>query len=73
LTNPEKQLLGKTLSAELVVNDRGYLEIKDDFGNTFEPATKTKPTKKEQIKAETNFVEKASADTKEDFDDDIPF
>ena len=73
LTNPEKQLLGKTLSAELVVNDRGYLEVKDDFGNTFEKVAKAKPTKKEQIKAETNFVEKASADTKEDFDDDIPF
>tara|TARA_R100000908_G_scaffold24900_1_gene11507 strand:- start:749 stop:1057 length:309 start_codon:yes stop_codon:yes gene_type:complete len=73
LTNPEKQLLGKTLSAELVVNDRGYLEIKDDFGNTFEKVTKAKPSKKEQIKAETDFVKKASADTEDSFDDEIPF
>jgi hypothetical protein len=75
LTDPEKQLLGKKCSAELVVNDRGYLEIKSDFGNTFQPvekAAKKKPSKKEQIKAETDFVKKASADT-DDFDDEIPF
>jgi hypothetical protein len=75
LTDPEKQLLGKKCSAELVVNDRGYLEIKSNFGNTFsapEKATKKKPSKKEQIKAETDFVKKASADT-DDFDDEIPF
>ena len=77
LTNPEKQLLGKSVSAELVVNDRGYLEIKsDDFGNTFQPVEKAankKQSKKEQIKAEADFVKKASADTDDDFDDEIPF
>tara|TARA_R100001163_G_scaffold35877_1_gene27549 strand:+ start:376 stop:882 length:507 start_codon:yes stop_codon:yes gene_type:complete len=76
LTNPEKQLLGKKCSAELVVNDRGYLEIKSDFGNTFQPVEKAankKQSKKEQIKAEADFVKKASADTDDDFDDEIPF
>jgi len=33
-------LAGKTLSAELVLNEKGYLDIKDDFGNTFQPATR---------------------------------
>ncbi len=76
LKDPEKQFLGKKCSAELVVNDRGYLEIKSDFANTFRPvekASEKKPTKKEQIKAEADFVKKASADVDDDFDDEIPF
>jgi len=76
LTNPEKQLLGKSVSAELVVGERGYLQVKDDFGNTFSaPVEKAKPTQKEKIKAQNNFTKKASKDEPEleELNDDIPF
>ena len=76
LTDPEKQLLGKSVSAELVVGERGYLQVKDDFGNTFSaPVEKAKPTQKEKIKAQNNFTKKASKDEPEleELDDDIPF
>ncbi len=73
LTDPEKQLLGKKCSAELVVNDRGYLEIKDDFANTFQPPQKEKKqSQASKIKAEQEFLSKAAEEDK-DFDDDIPF
>ena len=38
-----------------------------------EKAANKKQSKKEQIKAEADFVKKASADTDDDFDDEIPF
>tara|TARA_R110000751_G_scaffold29711_1_gene76219 strand:+ start:75 stop:584 length:510 start_codon:yes stop_codon:yes gene_type:complete len=76
LTDPEKQLIGKSLSAELIVGERGYLEIKSDFGNTFQPAEKSKPTYSEQMQEELEpITKKASKDEPEleELDDDIPF
>ena len=46
LTDPSVQLLGKSLSAELVEGEKGYMEIKDDFGNTFQPVVKKETTEK---------------------------
>ena len=56
LTDPSVQLLGKSLSAELVEGDKGYLEIKDDFGNTFQPVTnkESKTTGAEKTVKETS-------------------
>ena len=58
------------------MGERGYLEVKDDFGNTFSaPVEKAKPTQKEKTKAQNNFTKKASKDEPEleELDDDIPF
>ena len=46
LTDPSVQLLGKSLSAELVEGEKGYMEIKEDFGNTFQPVVKKETTEK---------------------------
>tara|TARA_R100000234_G_C4960141_1_gene161387 strand:+ start:288 stop:764 length:477 start_codon:yes stop_codon:yes gene_type:complete len=62
LTDPSVQLLGKSLSAELVEGEKGYMEIKDDFGNTFQPVMKQEPKTSEASK----IVEATSKD-------DVPF
>jgi hypothetical protein len=62
LTDPSVQLLGKSLSAELVEGDKGYLEIKDDFGNTFQPVTNKE--------SKTTGAEKTVKETSKE---DVPF
>ena len=62
LTDPSVQLLGKSLSAELVEGEKGYMEIKDDFGNTFQPVVKKEATEK--------VVQKPKEETS---DEDVPF
>ena len=62
LTDPSVQLLGKSLSAELVEGDKGYLEIKEDFGNTFQPVTNKE--------SKTTGAEKT---VKETSGEDVPF
>ena len=62
LTDPSVQLLGKSLSAELVEGDKGYLEIKDDFGNTFQPVTNKE--------SKTTGAEKTVEETSKE---DVPF
>ena len=62
LTDPSVQLLGKSLSAELVEGEKGYMEIKDDFGNTFQPVVKKEATQK--------VVQKPKEETSAE---DVPF
>jgi hypothetical protein len=62
LTDPSVQLLGKSLSAELVEGDKGYLEIKEDFGNTFQPVTNKE--------SKTTGAEKTVKETSKE---DVPF
>ncbi len=57
-------LAGKTLSAELVLNEKGYLDIKDDFGNTFQPTVK-----EEKSSGKTKPVEAEESAS----DEEIPF
>jgi len=57
-------LAGKTLSAELVLNEKGYLDIKDDFGNTFQPTVK-----EEKSSGKTKPVEAEESTS----DEEIPF
>jgi hypothetical protein len=42
------QLINKSVSCELKRNDRGYLEIADNFGNAWQPATTSKPNSEEK-------------------------
>jgi len=58
-------LVGKRVSAEVVINDNGYAEIKDDVGKTFQPVSETK----EEAKAEKKEEVKDDPKTEED----IPF
>ena len=77
-TTAELKVLSNLVDINLTgIGDEALAEeIKSDFGNTFQPVEKAankKQGKKEQIKAEADFVKKASADTDDDFDDAIPF
>ena len=46
------QLVGKSVSAELIRGDSGYLEIKEDFGKTWEVVGEAKSKPKAEEKAD---------------------
>jgi hypothetical protein len=65
------ELLGKKVEGELVVGEKGYLEIKDDFGNGWKAygstATKENADPKEELPKEEMFP----SDVEDE--DDLPF
>ena len=65
------ELLGKKVEGELVVGEKGYLEIKDDFGNGWKACGST--TTKETAKPveETPKEEMFPSDVEDE--DDLPF
>ncbi|BAQ90373.1 hypothetical protein [uncultured Mediterranean phage uvMED] len=65
------QLAGKRVEAELVVNERGYLEINDNFGKTWMPAGTTTASENLNPKEELPKEEMFPSDV--DDEDDLPF
>ena len=59
------ELVGKLVSAEVVLNDNGYPEVKDDYGKTYQPVGQGATPKK--VEANTS-----ESDEEEDTSD-IPF
>jgi hypothetical protein len=59
------ELVGKLVSAEVVLNDNGYPEVKDDYGKTYQPVKQDAAPKK--VEANTS-----ESDEEEDTSD-IPF
>lgn len=59
------ELVGKLVSAEVVLNDNGYPEVKDDYGKTYQPVDQVAAPKK--VEANTS-----ESDEEEDTSD-IPF
>jgi hypothetical protein len=59
------ELVGKLVSAEVVLNDNGYPEVKDDYGKTYQPVDQGATPKK--VEANTS-----ESDEEEDTSD-IPF
>ena len=59
------ELVGKLVSAEVVLNDNGYPEVKDDYGKTYQPVKQDAAPKKV-------VANKSESDEEEDTSD-IPF
>lgn len=51
--NADKELMGKSVSCELKHNEKGYLDIADNFGNAWQPATTntSQPNGEEKVEA----------------------
>jgi len=59
------ELVGKLVSAEVVLNDNGYPEVKDDYGKTYQPV-------KQEAAPKKVVANKSESDEDEDTSD-IPF
>jgi hypothetical protein len=68
------ELLGKKVEGELVVGEKGYLEVKDDFGNGWKPygstATEDNADPKDVLPKEDK-EEMFPSDVEDE--DDLPF
>jgi hypothetical protein len=65
------ELAGKRVEAELVVNERGYLEINEDYGNTWKPAGTT--TASENLNPKEELPKEEMFPSGVDDEDDLPF
>ncbi len=65
------QLAGKRVEAELVLNERGYLKINDNYGKTWMPAGTTTASENLNPKEELPKDEMFPSDV--DDEDDLPF
>ena len=76
-TNTETQMIGKSVSAELVRGATGYLEINEQFGKTWQSAkssSTSKPVEDDNIKTGPSESDLAAMGaTTVDDDDDAPF
>ena len=54
--NADDQLINKSVSCELKKNDKGYLDVADNFGNAWQPATTSKPNSEEKDSAVNETV-----------------
>jgi hypothetical protein len=65
------ELLGKKVEGELVVGEKGYLEVKDDFGNGWKPYGSTTAKENADPKEELPKEEMFPSDVEDE--DDLPF
>jgi hypothetical protein len=65
------ELLGKKVEGELVVGEKGYLEIKDDFGNGWKAYGSTSTKENADPKEELPKEEMFPSDVEDE--DDLPF
>ena len=65
------ELLGKKVEGELVVGDKGYLEIADNFGNGWKPYGST--TAKENVDPKEVLPKEEIFPSDVDDEDDLPF
>jgi hypothetical protein len=73
-TKTETQMIGKSVSAELVKGDTGYLEINEQFGKTWQPTNqKPKPVENDNIKAGPSEADLDAMGTTVASEDDAPF
>ena len=74
-TDTETQMIGKSVSAELVRGNTGYLEINEQFGKTWQPAqTSAKPTpQNDNIQTGPSQADLDSVRSTDASDDDVPF
>jgi hypothetical protein len=67
-----KQFMGKSVSAELIKDDNGYLKINEDWGKTWQSTDKkAAPVSEEKIQAGPTEAELRRAE--ESNDDNVPF
>ena len=75
-TDTETQMIGKSVSAELVRGDSGYLEINEQFGKTWQPAKgspKPKVVSEKPIQAGPSEADLQAMGSSVADDDDVPF
>lgn len=74
-TETETQMIGKSVSAELVRGNNGYLEINEQFGKTWQPAqTSAKLTpQNDNIQTGPSQADLDSVGSTDASDDDVPF
>ena len=65
------ELLGKKVEGELVVGEKGYLEIADNFGNGWKPYGTT--TAKENVDPKEVLPKEEIFPSDVDDEDDLPF
>ena len=67
-----KQFMGKSVSAELIKDDNGYLKINEDWGKTWQSTDKkAAPVREEKIQAGPSEEDLRRAE--ESNDDNVPF
>ena len=65
--------MGKSVSAELVKDENGYLKINEDWGKTWQPTNvKQKPIKETEVQASPSQADLDSMESTVT-DDDVPF
>ena len=65
--------MGKSVSAELVKDDNGYLKINEDWGKTWQPTDKKPEPVDDSIKTGPSESDLAAMGTTSVDDDDAPF